>query len=269
MIGGSALAGAGPVRLSALEFDVLAEHLGLDTLPLVLRVPSPGRTWSERAELADSAWRSMGAKQLGDRRRLDPALDRMLRLLAHPESEVDGRTWFDRSVRVLAASGVPDGSGADAVLVVKNEDALTLRPVSATGLVREATSVLPALGAGPGRSVTVRSADLDEAASATAGNAEALEGELVRRGVRGDDAEMLTSMVREAGARGQFGAAARDRLGRRVRAPRVVGFFDTPHGRYAQLRRDSPSGDSWSTVAPADGRRLIAHVDELLTELAR
>ncbi|MCX2733595.1 ESX secretion-associated protein EspG [Saccharopolyspora sp. NFXS83] len=268
MIDGAALAGADPVRLSALEFDVLVEHLGLDTMPLVLRVPSPGRTWSERAELAESVWRELGARRLGDRRDLDPALERMLRLLAHPVSELDGRTWFDRSVRVLAASGVPDGSGADAVLVVKDEDALTLRAVSASGLAREATSVLPALSAGPGRSVTVRSADLDEAAAGTGGNTEALEGELVRRGVRGDDAEMLTSMVREAGARGQFGAAARDRLGRRVRAQRVVGFFDTPHGRYAQLRRDSPSGDSWSTIAPADSRRMIAHVEELLTDLS-
>ncbi|MFR9731078.1 ESX secretion-associated protein EspG [Saccharopolyspora sp. MS10] len=267
MIGGAALPGAGPVRLSALEFDVLAEHLGLETLPLVLRVPSPGRTWSERAELADSAWAALDRRRLGDRHDLDPALERMLLLLARPLSEVDGRTWFERSVRVLAASGVPDGSGADAVLVVKDEDQLTLRPVSAAGLVREATSVLPPLSAGPGRSVTVPSADLDAAADATGGDPEALEGELVRRGVRGDDAEVLTSMVREAGARGQFGAAVRDRLGRRVRAPRVVGFFDTPRGRYAQVRRNSPSGDSWSTISPADSRRLVAHVEELLGDV--
>ncbi|MER7078755.1 ESX secretion-associated protein EspG, partial [Saccharopolyspora kobensis] len=60
----------------------------------------------------------------------------------------------------------------------------------------------------------------------------------------------------------------RDRFGRRVRADRVVGFFDTAHGRYAQLRRESPSGDVWSTIAPADARRLNGHLEELLTEIS-
>ena len=30
-----------PVIISTLEFDVLWEHLGLETMPLVLKVPSP------------------------------------------------------------------------------------------------------------------------------------------------------------------------------------------------------------------------------------
>jgi ESX secretion-associated protein EspG len=252
------------LSLSALEFDVLIEHLGLETMPLVLKVPSPGRTHTERTKLVESAWRSLLARELGRPSALDPELEWMLRLLARPGREVDGRIWMQRSVRVLAAAE----AGSDhAVLVVKDGDNLHLRPAAASGLPREAVSVLPPLPPGPGRSVSVRSGDLDGAAEEAGDNTEQLHSALQRRGVRADDAETLTSMVAGVAARGQFGSAARNRSGRRVRADHVVGFFDTPHGRYAQLRRKSPSGDVWSTVAPVDTRRLIGHIEELLAEV--
>ncbi|GAA0526512.1 ESX secretion-associated protein EspG [Saccharopolyspora subtropica] len=252
------------VTLSALEFDVLIEHLRLETTPLVLKVPSPGRTHTERAELVERAWRSLASRDLGRPTGLDPELEAMLRLLARPTREVDGRMWLGRSVRVLAAA---DDDAGSAVLVIKDGDALTMRSAAITGLPREALSALPPQPPGPGRSVSVRSSDLDAAAAEAGDNVEQLSGVLQRRGVRPDDAETLTGMVAGAAARGQFGAAARSRSGRRVRAGRVVGFFDTPHGRYAQLRRESPSGELWSTVAPVDARRLTAHVEELLAEV--
>ncbi|MGP4015602.1 ESX secretion-associated protein EspG [Saccharopolyspora sp. 5N708] len=253
------------VSLSALEFDVLVEHLGLDAMPLVLKVPSPGRTHTERTKLVESAWRSLAARDLGRPTSLDPELEWMLRLLARPGREVDGRIWLQRSVRVLAAA---ETGSEQAVLAVKDRDALALRPAAASGLPREAVSVLPPLPPGPGRSVSVRSGDLDRAAEEAGDNAEQLHSTLQRRGIRPDDAETLTSMVAGVTARGQFGTAARDRSGRRVRADHVVGFFDTAHGRYAQLRRESPSGDVWSTIAPVDTRRLIGHVEELLAGVA-
>lgn len=248
------------IHLSALEFDVLTEHLRLETMPLVLKVPSPGRTHTERAKLAEKAWRSLTARDLGRPTRIDPELEWMLRLLAQPECEVDGRIWMQRSVRVLAAAG----SGR-AVLARKEDDGLRLRPASARGLCREAVSVLPPLSSGPGRSVSLRSADLDNAADEAGGNTEDLTACLQRRGVRPDDAETLTSMVGGTTTMGQFGAATRNRHGRRVRADHVVGVFDTALGRYIQLRRPSVSGEQWSTIAPVDDRRLIRHIEQLLT----
>ncbi|MFD0491156.1 ESX secretion-associated protein EspG [Saccharopolyspora spinosporotrichia] len=250
------------VTLSALEFDVLFEHLGLDTMPLVLKVPSPGRTHTERAELVESAWRSPSRRGLGGPTGIDGELERMLRTLARPRREVDGRLWLGRSVRVLAAA-----DDEHAVLATKEDDALALRPAAASGLPREAASALPQLGPGPGGSVSVPSADLDAAAEEAGADIERLQVGLRRRGVRPGDAEALTSMVGEVGARGQFGAAARDRWGRRRRGSHVVGFFDTPRGRYVQVRRESPSGDPWSTVAPVDARRMIGHLEELLAEV--
>ncbi|GAA2338983.1 hypothetical protein GCM10009854_14250 [Saccharopolyspora halophila] len=246
--------------LSTLEFDVLTEHLGIPRVPLVLKVPSPGRTRSERAGLVEAAWRSLGQRGLGDPGGLDPELERMLRLLTDNEREVDGRLWLQRSIRVFAAA-----DSERAVLVTKDET-LNLRPISPAGLPREAVAVLPQLPPGPGRSVSVRSADLDAAAAEAGASPERLPGELRRLGVRADDAEALAEMVAGATSRGQFGAA-KWRRGRRERAERVIGFFDTAHGRYVQLRRRSPSGEEWSTITPAEHLRLAGHLAELLDEV--
>lgn len=252
-------------KLSALEFDVLTEHLGWESHPLVLKVPSPGRTHAERAELVQSAWKTLARKKLGRPTGLDPELEWMLRSLVRPAREVDGRTWFGRSIRVLAAAGAD--SDERAVLATKDGDSISLRSAAATGLAREAASILPAKPPGPGRSVTVRSADLDAAASEAGSDFREFPPALRRRGARAEDAEVLVRMVSEVTARGQFGAAARDRREHRSRAEHVVGFFDSPHGRYVQIRREATPGDPWSTIAPADGRRVTGYIEELLASV--
>lgn len=258
-------AGVGqPVVLTALEFDVLWEGLQLGTMPLVVKVPSPGKTYEERARLQRRVWEDLERRGLGRPVALDPRLEHLLGLLSGPTQEVDGRLWLGRSLRVLAAA-----VGDEAVLAVLDGDQITLREASASGLPREAVGVLPAQPAGPGHSVTVPSADLDAAAADASDSARVLEAALSNRGMRRDDARMLASMVDGAQYRGQFGTAARDQWGRRHRPDRVVGFFDNPRGRYVQLRRATPGGAPWSTVVPADSRRLVHHVDELLAEILR
>ncbi|MBW4716175.1 ESX secretion-associated protein EspG [Saccharothrix obliqua] len=247
-----------PVTISALEFDVLWEHLRLETMPLVLKVPSPGRTHEERAELERRVWAGLDRRGLGRPVSLDPLLEDLLHLLDRPQQEVDGRLWLGRSVRVLAAA-----KGQSAVLAVLDGDRLTLRPASSEGLPREALSVLPPAPAGPGHSVTLPSADLD-AAAAAAGTPDKLEAALRARGTRAEDARTLAEMFQDAGHRGQFGAAVRDKWGKRVRPEHVVAFFDNPHGRYVQLRRAAPGQEPWSTVSPADPRRLAQHLTDLL-----
>ncbi|GGP70401.1 ESX secretion-associated protein EspG [Saccharothrix coeruleofusca] len=249
-----------PVTISALEFDVLWEHLRLETMPLVLKVPSPGKTHGERAELVRRVWADLERRGLGRPVSLDPALEDLLHLLNRPQQEVDGRLWLGRSVRVLAAA-----KGRSGVLAVLDGDQLTLRPASGEGLPREALSVLPPLGPGAGHSVTLPSPDLD-AAAAGASTPEELETALRGRGVRAEDARTLAEMFRDAGHRGQFGVAARDKWGKRVRPERVVAFFDTPKGRYVQMRRAAPGQQPWSTVSPVDLRRLTHHLDELFRE---
>lgn len=253
-----------PVTISALEFDVLWEHLQLGSMPLVVKVPSPGKTYEERATLEQRAWSDLEDRGLGRPVALHPDIEYVLRLLARPDREVDARAWVDRSVRLIVAS-----AGDDAALAVLADDQLTLRRTSASGLASTAVGLLPTRSAGPGKSVSLRSADFEAAANSAGGTQQGFDAALRNRGVRSDDADALSSMINDVTGTGNFGAAARDRLGRRQRADRVVSFFDTEAGRYVQIRRASPDGNLWTTISPADNRKLVQHVDQMLSEVVR
>ncbi|MCP2166137.1 ESX secretion-associated protein EspG [Goodfellowiella coeruleoviolacea] len=253
-----------PITLSALEFDVLWEHLDLGSMPLVIKVPSPGKTHQERADLVRQAWHSMESRGLGRTVDLDPELDHLVRLLARPEREVDGRIWVGRSVRVLAVAN--GDAGAVATL---SEDQISLQRTSGSGLHHAVLRQLPAHPAGSGHSVTLPSGDLDAAVRSADGSPESLEKALRAQGVRQDDASTLVKMLTGLIRTGNFGAAARDRYGKRHRPDRVVAFFDTEEGRYLQQRRSSPGSPPWSTFSPADPRRLAHQVEELLGDAVR
>jgi ESX secretion-associated protein EspG len=249
-----------PVIITALEFDVLWEHLALDAMPLVLRVPSPGRTDAERAKFVRHAWDTLSSRGLGRPVDLDPRLHRLMSLLRRPDREIDGRMWVGHQLRLFAAA-----MGDEAVLATMVGSQLTLRPADASGLARYALSVLPEAPAGPGQSITLRTADF-EAAAQEATDQQRLAAELAGRGVRQSDAEQLADMIGDVVNQGQFGCAVRDKWGRRVRAGRVISFFDTKDGRYLQIRRESDGGEAWTTISPADGRRMLQHLSALHDE---
>lgn len=253
-----------PISVSALEFDVLWEHLRLGEMPLVVRVPSPGKTFEERARLEELAWADLEARGLGRPVRVHPEIEHLCRLLARPDREVDGRGYVDRGTRLIAAA-----VGEDAAVAVLTDGQLTLRRTSATDLPSAAVGILPSRPAGPGQSVTLRSEDFEAAANSAGGSQAGFHAALLARGMRADDADALAQMIKDVRGTGNFGAAARDRLGRRQRADRVVSFFDTDDGRYVQVRRESPDGSMWTTISPADSRRLTQHVEQLLAEIVR
>ncbi|MGH3759065.1 ESX secretion-associated protein EspG [Actinophytocola sp.] len=249
-----------PLTVSALEFDVLWEHLALDAMPLVLRVPSPGRTDAERARLVRLAWDGLERRGLGRPVEPDPRLARLLSLLRRPNREIDGRLWVGRQLRLFTAA-----TEDDAVLATLAGDKLALRPADASGLPRYALSVLPPAPAGPGQSITLRTADFEAAARESTDQGK-FAATLRNRGVRPSDATQLAEMIGDVVNQGQFGSAVRDKWGRRVRADRVISFFDTKDGRYLQVRRESEDGEAWTTISPADGRRMLQHLTTLHEE---
>lgn len=253
---------APPITLSALEFDVLWEHLGLGDMPLVVKVPSPGKTHEERALLAARVWADLESRGLGRAVEVDPDIEEILGVLAKPQREVDVRAYVGHNVRVLAAS-----VGESAAVAELSDDRVTLRRTTGSSLPSAALAVLPPAPAGPGRSVTLPTADFEEAAKAAARTREGFGNALLERGLRPDDAEVMIEMIKDVAHTGNFGAAARDRLGRRRRAERVVSFFDTEDGRYVQTRRPADDGTMWTTISPADLRKLTHHVTELLDEV--
>lgn len=250
-----------PIAVSRLEFDVLWESLALGEMPLVLKVESPGRTHTERRQLVEDAWRAMENRGFARSAAEYERLAELVRLLARPDREIDGRLWFGSkvgSVRVLVAA-----SGGDAVKATLTAEGLVLDDAAASGLAREALSVLPTLAAGPGESVTIPSRQL-EAAAANAATPTDFEAALREQGVRDRDAAQLAAMMMRLRRHGQFGAATRDRWGRRTRARRVISVFDTRMGRYLQTRSLAEADtEPWTTVSPADHRLLISQLEEL------
>ncbi|TCO65008.1 ESX secretion-associated protein EspG [Actinocrispum wychmicini] len=253
-----------PVTISALEFDVLWEHLGLEDMPLAVKVPSPGATHTERKQLVQQAWAELEQRGLGRSVDIHPGISTGLHVLARPDREVDGRTWLGRSVRFLAAS-----RGEDAVLAILADNYLTMHSIAPTALPSVSIGVLAQVPAGPGQSVSLLSADFETAANQGGGTRRGFEDALRGRGVREDDVVTLAAMINDVQATGNFGAAARDKWGKRHRADRVVAFFDTEEGRYVQLRRASQDGSVWTTIAPTDNRRLVHHVEQLLNEIVQ
>lgn len=251
-----------PITLSALEFDVLWEHLRLGNLPLVVKVPSPGKTFEERAALEARVWADLEARGLGRPVEVNQDIEELLGVLAKPEREVDARAHVGRHVRVLAAA-----VGDTAAVVELSGETVTLRRASATGLPAAALAVLPSVGAGPGQSVTLRTVDFEAAANEAGGTREGFGNALHTKGLRPDDATALAEMLKDVEHMGNFGAAARDKLGRRRRADRVVSFFDTEDGRYVQIRKPADDGTLWTTISPADLRKMTHHVTELLADL--
>lgn len=251
-----------PITVSALEFDVLWDHLELGPPPLAVKVPSPGKTFDERARLEQRAWADLESRGLGRPVDLHPEVEDLLRLIAKPTREVDGRVYVDGGVRLLAAA-----VDEHAAVVALRGNQLTLRRIESSGLPSAVLGVLPQTPAGPGQSVTLRTEDFEAAAKAGAGARQGFGAALLARGVRGDDATALAEMIGDVTGTGNFGAAARDKLGRRRRADRVVSYFDTESGRYMQVRRPAVDGSLWTTISPADMRKLNHHVDELLNEV--
>jgi hypothetical protein len=233
---------------------------------IVLDVPSPGATHTERAELVAEVWTNLHSRRIAksDRDRLDAEVAGVLGLLRRPERSIDVRIWADRSIRAQACA-----TGEAGVLAIVDDDLVELTPIRGSALADAAVSVAGDGPPGEGCSVSLPH-DLLREASDVAGqhNPQVFLDELRVLGVGFGDATEVVRMADGMGMRGQFGAertSAQDF--RTERADRVVAFHDTPSGRYLHVVRPSGDGRLWSTIAPADNARVAAYVQELLAEL--
>ena len=248
----------GPARrvLTAVEFDVLWEWVGLGATPVVLRLDSPGRTHSERRGIVATGWQGLRLRGLADLNGPDPELVRLMHLLAAPTHQVELRMRLDRELRVVASAR--PGSTA---LAVRQDGTVTL--AASSGPVSAVLSSLPASRAGGGRSVTLPSADLE---AATAEATDSLAAALAERGVDAADAELVQAMLGGVTGRGQLSVLAADQWGVLHRLRKVIGVLDTRHGRYLMQRDVAADGVEWTTLAPTDLTRLRYRLDALLAD---
>lgn len=250
------------IELSALEFDMLWEHLQLGLFPPILEVTSHGATLEERAELAAKAWTSLAERELGWPTRLDSRL----RLLAKPEWELDARLHFD--TRGPRTSALIAANRATAVIAVLYADRLTLRTAPADRIRHQALALLPPHPPGTGASITFPAETLD-AAAARAGNSSGTFARALRSlGLGISEARKIASVTGSVVRFGHFGAARTRKLEKRLRAGHVVSVYDSAVGRYLFTRKPS-GGTNWVTLVPGTETAIIRQLDELLAELNR
>lgn len=239
--------------LSAVEFDVVWERLGLGQLPVVLNLPSPGRTHTERRRIVAEAWAELRERGLAGPDGPEPRLRRLLRLLAAPAVRVEVRMWGAAPVRAAVA-----GCSEDGVLARCRGDNVHLQPC--TSLPTAVVGVLPPAPAGPGRAANVPTGALTEALRRP--SAAGLRGDLIGRGVAPSEAGPAARMLDGVVGRTDLAVAVADPWAMLRRSPVSLGVLDGPRGRYVVVR-DRSNGD-WTTIAPTDERRLRHRVAEWL-----
>lgn len=252
-----------PLTLSATEFEVAWETLRLGDLPLIFRVcvSRHGGTDSERAELVAATMGGLRARRLADGRGVSGELADALTLLANPRCVVDARLDIGRPVRAYGAAG----RGDSAMIAALDGEVVTLTGSSRYQLPTGVASLAGDLQPGPGRSINVLADVLLGASQRCAGDSHRLGDELIDRGVPVNDARTIAKINEEMFGSGQFGVEVVDGEGVLRRAPRVVGFCDTPEGRWAQLRTGG-GGQEWITFTPARLAQLAAMIADLLAE---
>jgi hypothetical protein len=234
-------AAASPVALSVVEFDVVWRGLSLGAPPVVLQLPSPGRTHTERRHIEARVWTAL--RERGHV--MNPDLTRFLTLLAAP-LRVEVRAWGVSTCRAVVAGGV---------LALRRDDAVVLRPCGS--VARAVVGVLAGGHPGPGRAAGVPDADLTAALRNPSGAG--LRADLVARGVDPVEAGLIARMLHAVSGRTQIAVAG----GRRSRE--LLEVLDGPAGRYLLTRSRSGDGTCWATVAPVDDRRLRRRVDDLVS----
>jgi ESX secretion-associated protein EspG len=230
-------------ELSVIEFDVVWRGLGLGPPPVVLDLPSPGRTFAERRRLEATV--RVGLRCHG------PALNRLLRLLrllAETATRVELRMWGAAAARAVAVC-----SGAGCVLARRHGDTVTLK--TSTSLPSALVELLPPSRAGPGRTATVPTADLAAALENASGAG--LRADLVERGIPAVEAGLLAHMLNRVECRVQVVALVGG-------SREVLDVLDGAGGQYLMTRSCADDGTGWTTVTPVDARRLRHRIATLL-----
>ncbi|HEX6354107.1 ESX secretion-associated protein EspG [Actinophytocola sp.] len=242
--------------LSTVEFEVTWGLLELGELPPVLDLPRAGRTRRERQEIVDRVLTGLGDRGLAGPRGPAPDLAHQLTTLARFEWAVDTRIITHTRTRARGAVAARHG-----VVAVLTGDRITISPVPEHAVVAHMAALAGEATCSRVDSVSVRADALDTAMAVAGDDLRAMADGLVTLGERGVDARTVARICTGVLARGQFSVRRTDRNGRQHTAPRVVGFHDTPNGRYLQLRRDG-----WVTFTPVTGTQLVTQVNQLLDE---
>lgn len=230
--------------LSTVEFEAYWDRLGHGELPPVLDIPSAGRTTEERGRLVDGVREGLRARGIGDRLAED------LAVLSRFAWAVDARVVTSTPIHARGAVAAEWG-----VLAVRRGDEVTVERMAEHRLITELVALAGQAPATRVESVSVRADALDTASARAGGDLHALAQNLITLGERAAAARAVARLCHGAHTRGQFAARP---------GGAVIGFHDTPTGRYLHLRRDG-----WVTFTTIGGTGLVPHVRELTPRNSR
>lgn len=266
-------------RLSAPQWDVLTEVLGLERYPSPIQVHSHGRTRVERVRVRADVCVELAQLGLLRAGRMDADLEAALRLLHWPASWVDS-VWLagavaDQPVRVVAAR-----AGTAGVCALQHPDqpgATLLEVIPATGLAAAVVGRLPSHPPGRSSAVTValqpdgarqsrQHSRVRSSSEAQFGGGLLVSASPVQTSAERDSAAAAAILDKPHARAGQIAANLRDPSGR-VRRSDVLRWCDNVDGRY-QVTVNRRSGEPTSlTVGPSDPQRLGDGVQRLLAAL--
>jgi hypothetical protein len=205
------------IELSTVAFDVAWRDVVGDRHHVALRCDSPGRTWAERAEHVARAHAELAGVDLS-----------LLRLFDRPERELYG--WYGTRAEPNAVLAV--ARGRNGAIARRHGDRVTLRSCRPDELPAAVAGALPAATPSAVSLTMPLPPEADEFADP-----------LCR-----DELPELLSAPRHGA--GEFHAAHRDHLGRRVRAEFPVGYADTADGRLVTTLCRGTDGAVWLSVLP-------------------
>jgi EspG family len=269
-------------RLSAPQWEVLTEVLGLERYPSPIQVYSHGRTHVERVRVRADVCVELAQLGLLRAGRIDADLESALRLLHWPASWVDS-VWLagavaDQPVRVIAAR-----AGTAGVCALQHPDqpgATLLEVIPATGLAAAVVGRLPSHPPGRSSAVTValqsdgarqhsgtrQHSGVRPPSGAQFGGGLLVSASPVQTSAERDSTAVAAILDKPHARAGQIAANLRDPSGR-VRRSDVLRWCDNVDGRY-QVTVNRRSGEPTSlTVGPSNPQRLGDGVQRLLTAL--
>lgn len=250
----------GPVfTISDLAFQVLWEYLGLPDMPETLTVSryAPG----ERG-VGPKAWAELQRAGLADQGNPHPRLVSLLNVLARPRRAVGARLWLGGAVRAFAAS-----SGDQAAFGVYVGGYVNVHAIRPEDVARAPVSLLLDVVHGPGCTVSLPNEVIADARyRSITSPSDRVPARAPRLG--SEEANWLAETIYGATDRGEFTAAVIDHMGYSVRDDELVGFFDSPNGRYLIEEYRAADGRDWTTIEPASAKMLVECIERTLLSLA-
>ncbi|MGW1677885.1 ESX secretion-associated protein EspG [Saccharopolyspora sp. NPDC002376] len=232
-------------------------------------------TDDDRRAAAERGRQQLAQQGLLDGGDLHPFLEDAIQLLARPP------------LAVGVAVNSRDGESFNAVLVEHGRSTIqayqadgdaqnALRDIRIKrhehgGPAGNAVNLLGRIASGEGVSVSVPYEQLDRAGKRMSGGEGSFGSALSANGIRGNDAKTLAqAFTAKRTLDGLFTVRAYDQKVRRMHTlPFNLQFFAIETGCYLAQRKPGRDGREWYTLAPADSRKLISTIDEMIKVLTK